>query len=285
MSKNVYLILPAILICLMVGLLPTLASINYSVQVPFAAVSNSWKALENFRHIFSDSRFIDAFGRNLLYSIICLAIEIPAGIGLALLVYKKGLLNSVVSAIIVIPALLPPITVGLIWRLMLKQAGPITATILKIAPFLNWNPFIDPTQAFVSIVVMDVWHWTSLVTLVVSAGLAGMDRSPELSAKTEGATRFQIFRYIELPAIGFSISFVTLLRLIDSLKVYDEIVILTSGGPGLTTEMLSVYVKKLAIDQWNVGYGAAVSLIYNLLTLVLVNVLLNSMTRGKGLKV
>ncbi|MEM3402938.1 MAG: sugar ABC transporter permease [Nitrososphaeria archaeon] len=279
MSKTVYLLLPAFLVVLGVGLIPTISLINYSVQTPFAEVEK-FVGLENFRKVFVDTRVIDAFQRNIIFSALALAIEIPFGIGLALILYEKGKLNTLISMIITIPVLIPPITIGLLWRLMARENG----TLRNLMNFLGlyYDPYRVPEQAFGTIVAMDVWHWTALICLVVSAGLAGMDKSPVLSAKTEGATRWQIFRHIELPALSFPLVFVSLLRLIDTLKIYDEATVLTMGGPGQTTEFLSLYVKKTAIDQFIVGYGAALSLIYNLTVLLLAWLLLIVMTKGKG---
>lgn len=277
MSK--YLVVPAIVVVMIAGLVPFFALINFSVQTPFAQ-ENVFVGFDNFRKILSEPRFIDALRRNLIFSFTVLAIEIPLGLGLALLLYERGKLNAIISTFIIIPALLPPVTIGLLWRLLIRSSGPL-AQLTSLMNFA-YNPFRDPTHAFWTIILMDVWHWTSLVTIVASAGLAGMDRSPVLSARTEGATRWQIFRYIELPGISFPLVFVSLIRLIDSLKIYDEVVVLTGGGPGLTNEYLSLYIKAMGIDQWLVGFASAGSLIYNFIVLMLCYLLLIIMTRGKG---
>jgi glycerol transport system permease protein len=273
--------MPSIIIVLAIGIVPTICAVNYSLQNPFTEV-NTFVGLEHFRKVFLDYRFADALQRNMIFSAICLAIEIPLGMALALILYERTKINSIISLIITIPVLIPPITVGLLWRLMVRDTGPITV-LLKNFFNLNFVPYQNPTQAFATIVAMDVWHWTPLVCLVVSAGLAGMDRSPVLSARTEGATRWQIFRRIELPAISFPLVFISLLRLIDTLKIYDEPTVIFAGGPGLTTEFISLYIRKVAIDQFVVGYGAALSLIYNFIILLLCYLLLIVMTKGRGL--
>lgn len=275
------LILPAIVLIMLAIVLPTFAVVNYSFQLPYAS-ENKFVGLEHFREIFHDSRWWAAFGRNLAFTAIVLAIEILLGLGLALLLYRGGKLYGLISTIIVIPALLPWITIGLMWRLMCRSTGVLTSFIVNFLHF-EYIPFRDPTQAFWTIVAMDVWHWTSLVFIVLSAGLASMETAPILAARTEGATRWQIFRHIELPALGFPLTFVALMRFMDSFKVYDEPLILFGGGPGLTTEFLSLYVKKIGLDQWLLGYGGALSLVYLLVVLILCFVMLTVMTRGKGL--
>lgn len=280
MNKHIFLILPSILVVLFIGIVPTISLINYSLQNPFTDV-NKFLGFENFRKILNDYRVSDALLRNLYFSAAALLIEIPLGVGLAKLLYEKSKINTITSIIITIPVLIPPITVGLLWRLLTYEVGPFT-NFVKMLGFY-YNPFRIPTQAFWTTVLVDVWHWTPLVVLVISAALAGMDRSPVLSAKTEGATGWQIFRFIELPSISFPLAFITLLRLIDTLKVYDEPTVMFAGGPGLTTEYLSLYVKKVGVDQWLIGYASALSLIYNFIVLVLCLVLVNILTRGRGL--
>jgi len=266
-------------VVLFVGLIPLFSMINYAVQTPYG-VENVFVGFDNFYKILHEPRFLDALRRNVIFSFTVLCLEVPLGILFALLLYEKGRLNTLISTVIVLPALIPPISIGLLWRLLLRSTGPVA----RLANFLipGFDPFRNSLHAYGTILTMDVWHWTSLIVIVVSAGLAGMDRNFVLSAKSEGATRWQIFRYIELPAISFPLVFVSLLRLIDSLKIYDEVIILTGGGPGLTNEYVSQYIKTIAIDQWVVGLGAAGSLIYNFIVLMLSYTLLIVMTRGKG---
>ncbi|MEM3713407.1 MAG: sugar ABC transporter permease [Nitrososphaeria archaeon] len=280
MNKHVFLILPSILIVLFIGIIPTISLINYSLQNPFTDM-NKFLGFENFRRVLTDYRVSDALLRNLYFSAAALLIEIPLGVGLAKLLYEKSKVNTITSIVITLPVLIPPITVGLLWRLLTYESGPFTNFVKMLG--LYYNPFRNPTQAFWTTVLVDVWHWTPLVVLVISAALAGMDRSPVLSAKTEGATTWQIFRFIELPAISFPLAFITLLRLIDTLKVYDEPTVMFAGGPGLTTEYLSLYVKKVGVDQWLIGYASALSLIYNFIVLCLCIMLVNILTRGRGL--
>lgn len=277
MSK--FMIAPAVLLVMVVGLVPLFAMINYSVQRPYAA-ENVFLGFANFLRVLSEPRFLDAIRRNVILSVTVLSLELPLGILFALLLYEKGRLNTLISTIIILPALIPPVSIGLLWRLLIRSTGPLAQLATFVVP--GYEPFRNALHAYVTVLAMDIWHWTSLITIVISAGLAAMDKTPVLSAKTEGATRWQIFRYIEFPAIRFPLVFVSLLRFIDSLKIYDEIIILTGGGPGLTNEYLSQYIKTMAIEQWLVGFSAAGCLIYTFIVLMLSYVLLIVMTRGRG---
>jgi len=279
MRNYVWLFAPALIILLIVGLVPIFPLVNFSVQTPYQEV-NKFVGLAHFKEMYSDSRWIDAIQRTLLFSVIVLAIEIPLGLVLAYFLHRPGVLNSVASAAIVLPALFPPISVGLMWRLMAATVGPLGKLLNTIG--IKYNIAINATQAFATIIIMDVWHWTSLTFLVLSAAFAGMDPTPIMAARTEGATRWQIFRYIQLPSLTFPILFVILLRLIDALKIFDEVYVLTSGGPGFSTEFATQYIRNVALEQWNFGYGSALSLVYLFIIVILCVMIMNALTRGKG---
>jgi len=275
----VWLFAPALTILLIVGLVPIFPLVNYSVQTPFQE-ENKFVGLDHFRKIYSDSRWFNAIHRNLLFSMIILAIEIPLGLVLAYFFHRPGVLNSVASAAIILPALFPYISIGLMWRLMAATVGPLGKILHMIG--IEYNIAVNATQAFATIIIMDVWHWTSLAFLVFSAAFAAMDPTPIMAARTEGATRWQIFRYIQLPNLMFPLLFVILLRLIDSLRIFDEAFVLTSGGPGFSTEFVSQYIRNVALEQWNFGYGAALSLVYLFMIIVLCVMVMNILTRGRG---
>ena len=279
MRNYVWLFAPALIILLIVGLVPIFPLVNYSVQTPFQE-KNRFVGFDHFKRMYSDSRWINAIQRALLFSMIILSIEIPLGLVLAYFFHRPGILNSVASAAIILPALFPYVSIGLMWRLMTSTVGPLGKLLNAVG--LNYNIAVNATQAFATIIIMDVWHWTSLTFLVLSAAFAAMDPTPIMAARTEGATRWQIFRYIQLPNLMFPLLFVILLRLMDSLRIFDEVYVLTSGGPGFSTEFVSQYIRNVALEQWNFGYGSALSLVYLFMIIVLSVITLNVLTRGKG---
>jgi ABC-type sugar transport system permease subunit len=281
METKLLLLVPIMVFLVFVGLVPFFALINYSVQTPFSSGGvNQFVGIGHFYELFSDTDFIAAIFRTVEFMVVALVAEVALGILLAVLYFEKGKLNSLLSALVVLPALFPPITIGATWRIMSATSALIT---LMHDLGLSFNPFQDPTQAFWSVIVMDIWHWTSIVFIVVSAGLAGMDRNPVLAARTEGATRFQIFRHVELPALSFPLVFVVLLRMITALKMYDEVFVFTVGGPGVATEFVTQYVAYQGLQLFNVGYAGALSLFFLSIILLATYVLLTVMTRGRGL--
>lgn len=283
MNRLTLLLLPALLITAFVGVFPLFALINYSVQTPFA-LENNFVGLTAFRNAFWDARFINAVARNVLFAAIALAIEIPLGLGLAYLLRGPGKLNSILSALIILPPLFPAVTIGMMWLLMVRSNGPFGLILNNIAKLFGgtFDPFKNSLHAFGTIIAMDVWHWTGLVFLVSYAALSSMDESYVMSARTEGATRWQIFRYAELPQLQFPLIFISLLRFIDALKIFDEVFILTGGGPGLSTEFVTQYIRTLGIEQWNIGYASSLSLIYLYTVIILCWLLIVGVTKGRG---
>ena len=275
------LLLPAILVTAFVGLTPMFALLNYAVQTPFE-IQTSFVGLDHFRHLFHDYRFTDAVLRSVIFAAIALAIEIPLGLGLAYLLRKPGIINSVITALIALPTLFPPVTIGMMWLLMARRNGPL-GMIMNFFLGGGFDPFKNATHAWGTIILMDVWHWTGLTFLVSLAAISGMDESYIISARTEGATRWQIFKYAEFPQLVFPLTFISLLRLIDALKIFDEVYILTGGGPGLATEFITQYIRTVGLEQWVIGYASAMSLVFNFIVLLLSWLMLMVLTGGRGL--
>ena len=280
MEKYGVLVVPAILVIIFVVLLPFIAVINYSFQTPYSG--DQFVGFLHYRNLFKDERLQDVFTRNLLFTTIALLTEIPLGLGLAYCFYKPSKTSTITSMIIAIPALLPGVTIGLIWRLMIRSTGPIPVFLRNYLNYI-FEPFINPSQAFWILIAVDIWHWTSLSFIIFASALAGLDPTPTLSARTEGATRWQIFRFIEVPSLKFPLIFITLIRFMDSFKIYDEPTVITGGGPGLATEFLSMYIKRLGLDQWQLGYASAISMIYLFVVLIACFILIQLMTKGRGL--
>lgn len=279
------LLLPALIITGFVGIFPLFALLNYAVQTPFTT-RNVFVGFDHFYRMFEDYRFTNALLRSLAFAGICLAIEIPLGLALGYMLKGYGKLNALIGSLIILPTLFPPVTIGMMWLLMVRSNGPFGILfngILSIFGSGAYDPFRNEVHAILTVILMDVWHWTGLVFLVSLAALSSMNETYILSARVDGATRWQIFRYAEFPQLVFPLTFVALLRLIDTLKIFDEVFILTGGGPGLSTEFVTQYVRTLGIEQWNVGYASAISLVYLYIVIILSWIMVIGLTKGKGL--
>jgi len=258
---------------------PILIVFNYSFQRPFAAVIK-FMGFGNYIEVLRSPLWWDALRRNLLFTCAVLAIELPLGLILALIIREKTKFATFVSAVIVLPSLIPFVSVGIIWRLLAMTHGPIPLVFRWFG--INYS-LMTPVSAFWTFVIMDVWHWVSLVFLLLSAGLATIPDVYYTAAKVDGSTKWQTFRYVTLPGLKYTLILAALLRIIDSFKIYDENVILTGGGPGRSTEFLSLFLVRKGLNEWAGGFAAAASLIYLLQAVVICFLLIMIVTKGRGM--
>ena len=202
-----------------------------------------------------------ALGRQVLFSAIILAIEVPLGIFIALNMPKKGFWGSVVLVLMALPLLIPFNVVGTIWQIF----GRVDIGLLGhglAALGIDYNYTNDPLDAWITIIVMDVWHWTSLVALLCYAGLQSIPQAYYQAARIDQASRWSVFRFIELPKMAGVLLIAVLLRFTDSFMIYTEPFVVTGGGPGNSTTFLSIDLVKMAVGQFDLGPAAAFSLMY-----------------------
>lgn len=282
MKVNPWLLfLPSLLLVLFNAFIPICTVISYSLHNVFPGVPAEYLGLEQYRRLLVDPDFLGALRRGLMFSIECLLIEIPLGLGIALVLPKKGAIGGISLALIAVPLVIPLMTVGLTWRLLTQQVvGPMPFFLSKIGIEFNMS---KPLHAFQTVVLMDVWHWTPLVILLMAAGLTALPEEYYEAAKIDGARPWRTFRYVTLPGLKSPLLVLVLLRFIDSFKIYDEVWVLTSGGPADTTSFLSIFTVRLGIGAFNLGYGSAVSLTFLYVVLTVSFVLMIVMTKGRGL--
>jgi glycerol transport system permease protein len=242
--------------------------VNYSVQDTFGNNEFFWAGTDWFAEMLSSDRFWDALGRNLIFSMVILAIEVPLGILIALNMPKKGLGVPVCLVLMALPLLIPWNVVGTIWQVFGRVDIGFLGHYLTVLG-IDYNYTQDPVDAWVTVIVMDVWHWTSLVVLLCYAGLVSIPDAYYQAAKIDGASRFSVFRYIQLPKMKRVLLIAVLLRFMDSFMIYTEPFVVTGGGPGNSTTFLSIDLVKMAVGQFDLGPAAAMSIIYFLIILLM----------------
>nr|WP_228723240.1 sugar ABC transporter permease [Desulfosediminicola flagellatus] len=267
-QKAWFMVLPVFLLVAFSAIIPLMTVVNYSLQDTFGNNQFFWVGLDWFREIIHSERFHDAFFRQLMFSGIILAIEIPLGICIALAMPKKGWAVPVCLVTMALPLLIPWNVVGTIWQIFGRvDIGLLGHTLAAMG--IDYNYTQDPIAAWITVVVMDVWHWTSLVVLLCYAGLCSIPDAYYQAAKIDGASRIAVFRYIQLPKMQRVLLIAVLLRFMDSFMIYTEPFVITGGGPGNSTTFLSIDLVKMAIGQFDLGPAAAMSLIYFLVILLL----------------
>ena len=267
-QKAWFMVLPVFLLVAFSAIIPLMTVVNYSFQDTFGNNQFFWVGMDWFKDLIHSERFHDAFFRQITFSGIILAIEIPLGIAIALAMPKKGWGVPVCLISMSLPLLIPWNVVGTIWQIFGRvDIGLLGHTLASMG--IDYNYTQDPLAAWLTVIAMDVWHWTSLVVLLSYAGPCSIPDAYYQAAKIDGASRISVFRYIQLPKMQGVLLIAVLLRFMDSFMIYTEPFVITGGGPGNSTTFMSIDLVKMAIGQFDLGPAAAMSLIYFLTLLLL----------------
>ncbi len=260
-------VLPVVLIVALSAVVPLMTVVNYSVQDILDFNSRFFVGFDWYRETLADERFRAAFLRQVAFSGTVLLLEIPLGIAVAKGVPRGSRWTPLVLILLALPLLIPWNVVGMIWQIFARpDIGLLGVGVNALG--IDYNYTAEPMHAWVTLVAMDVWHWTSLVALLTFAGLSAIPVAYYQSAELDGASRWQTFRLIELPRLRGVLIIAVLLRLMDSFMIYTEPFVLTGGGPGNATTFLSQHLATMAVGQFDLGPAAAFSVIYFLFILL-----------------
>jgi glycerol transport system permease protein len=275
------LVLPVVLLVAFNAIVPLMTVVNYSVQETFGENVFFFEGMKWFREVLGSPRFHQALQRQLLFTGIVLLVEVPLGVAIALAMPRRGFWASACLVLMAMPLLIPWNVVGAMWNLLaLPDIGLLGRTLNGLG--MQYNYTRHPGDAWMTLVAMDVWHWTSLVVLLAYAGLSAIPEAYYQAARIDGASSWSVFRHIQLPKMRRVLTIAVLLRFMDSFMIYTEPVVLTGGGPGNATTLLSIDLVKIALGQFDLGPGAAMSLVYFLIILLLSWIYYTVMTRDGG---
>lgn len=222
--------------------------------------------LKNYIDLLGDAAFRESFGVTIKFAAVVVVSEMILGVGLAMLLDRKLRGMTVLRTIFILPMMIAPIVVGLMWRYMYHPSVGIFNRTLKSMGF-NPIPWLsDGDWAFASIVIADIWQWTPFIFILSLAALQSLPQSAMEAARIDGATGWQLIWYIKLPLMLPVLIVTALLRLIDAFKVLEVILVMTNGGPGLSTEILALRISRTASEFRELGTAAAMS---NLLLILL----------------
>ena len=264
-NKAWFLVLPMLILVSFSAIIPLMTVVNYSLQ-DILGNSAFFVGTEWFEKTLNDPRFQGALLRQFGFSFTILAIEVPLGIGIALLMPKKGWQASAVLILITLPLLVPWNVVGSIWQIFTRgDIGLMGHGIRELG--YAYSITSNATDAWATIILMDVWHWTPLIALLSYSGLRSIPEAYYQAARIDRASKWAVFRYIQLPKLTNVLVIGILLRFMHSFMIYAEPFVLTGGGPGSSTTFLSQSLTTMAIAQQDLGPSAAFSIIYFLIIL------------------
>lgn len=265
-NKAWFFVIPVFVVVAFSAIIPLMTVVNYSVQDIFGSDSAFWTGTEWYKEMLRDPDLQAALLRQFAFSFAILAIEVPLGIGIALLMPKKGWAASAALVLVAMPLLIPLNVVGTIWQILARtDIGLLGWTLSGLG--IDYNINANAVDAWFTIILMDVWHWTPLIALLSYSGLRAIPEAYYQAARIDRASRWAIFRYIQLPKLSNVLVIGVLLRFMDSFMIYAEPFVLTGGGPGSSTTFLSQALTTMAVGQFDLGPSAAFSIIYFLIIL------------------
>jgi multiple sugar transport system permease protein len=266
------LLAPAVVYMTVVGFYPLVYSayISFTDYNPVQGRAGSWLGLENYLTALSDGQFWHALFLTGVFTLLSVGISLVLAILLALLFNKELPGFLVLRTIVLVPMLVTPIAVGIIWRTMMNAEHGLLNFLLALIG-VEAQPWIgSSSSAFACILLVDIWEWTPFIFIIILAGLRGLPASPFEAAAIDGAGAFRVFFSITLPMLRPVIIIATLLRIIDAARTYDTIFLLTRGGPDFATDLASIYLQRVNFQFFNLGYGSALSWLLLLVILAVV---------------
>lgn len=256
--RGVWWVAPAIGILAVMSLYP----LFFLVFTGFHSISGDW-TIRNFTRMASDRMLGEALLHTAVFAAAALALELVLGLLLAILIDSVRRGRAVLRTALLLPMLLPPVVAAVIWRLIYNpQFGLLNGTLRALGfnpSGLTWTS--GEGGALASVILVDVWEWTPFVFLLVSAALQGLPQESLEAARVDGASRWRIFLDIELPLLRPVLALAAMLRGMDLIRIFDQVFILTQGGPGFATETISLYIYRTAFRFFDFGYASAMSLL------------------------
>lgn len=260
------LLVPAVLLLAVVGALPLLAVINYGFHDIFTLSDMHWVGFEWFQTILQSDRFLASFGRSLLFSALVLMIQVPLGIAVALLLLTFGRSGVWGLMLCALPLVVPWNMIPMLW---LGMINPQTGFLGPSLASIGFDYKFTSLHTWALLLAMDTWHWLGLVVVLAYAGLSAIPPAYRQAAAIDGASRWAVFRYIELPKITGALAIVFLLRFVDSFMIYTEAFAINAGGPNDATRFLSIELGE-EIKGFSYGQAAARATLYFLIVLTVV---------------
>lgn len=253
---------PALILFLLLTLVPmvNLIFLSFHEVEWIDRLSNwSWVGIQNYQRLADDTLFRAGIGNTLIFAFVAVALQMVLGFSLALMTTRITRGRLLYRTIFILPILVPGIVIGAIWKLMYSfDFGVINQALLTIG--LTPQDWLgNGDLALMSVIIVDVWHWTPFCFLLLLASLETLPEDIYEAARTDGATGWQILRYITLPLMIPALIVTFVFRMILAFKVFDEIYLLTGGGPGTATEVISFTIYRRFFTEDQVGYGSAIS--------------------------
>jgi len=237
--------------------------------------------LENYEKLLVNRRFIEAVVHTFYFTALAVVVPLFLGTAAAMIFHREFPFRGVLRGVFIMPMMATPVAVALVWTMMFHPQQGVLNYLLSLVGLPPSLWVYSPTLVIPSLVMVEVWHWTPLVMLIVLGGLAALPTEPYESARLDGATEWQLFRFITLPLVAPFLVVAAVIRTIDALKTFDTIYVITGGGPGTASETINLYLYLQAFAFYNIGTASAVVVVFFVIVLALALLLLHVREKTK----
>jgi len=254
------LIAPTALFALAMTVVPLGYSLLTSLREFPLGRTPTFVGLQNYRVLLHDGNFLGSLGTTLWFAVAATLIEFVLGLSLALLLKDEFSFQGIIRSSLIIPMVIAPVVVGIIWRLLYNADVGLFSFIVQALTGRNLSVLSNPTLALPALILVDVWEWTPFMFLILLAGIQSLPQEPFEAARVDGATPWNVFLHLTLPMLRPVIVVAVLIRGLDAFTVFDQVFVMTQGGPGTSTEVATLMIYKTAFRFSQVGYGAAMAM-------------------------
>lgn len=268
-------VIPALVVVLAVIIFPWVFTIWMSFQEWKVGSPTVFVGLANYLRLPTDPRFVEAVGHTLSYTALSVVLPLVFGTLAAVVFHQKFAARGFLRGIFIMPMMATPVAIALVWTMMFHPQLGVLNYLLSLVGIPPQLWVFNPTTVIPSLVLVETWQWTPLVMLIVLGGLAAIPTEPYESAQIDGASFWQVFRFITLPLIMPFLFIAGMIRMIDAVKSFDIIFAITQGGPGSASETINVYLYSVAFVYYDLGYGSAIAVVFFLLIVALAALLLH----------
>lgn len=277
------LMVPAMAVILVLIIYPLIFSLtrsftNFNLGIP----NISFIGFDNYVQAIKDPHFINSLTVTLKFSFGTTLIGLILGFLSAFLLKRKFFGKRIITLLLIVPMMTTPVAVGIIWMLMFQPGFGVVNGLLSLIGLDGPKWFLESNAALIAVTIADIWQWTPFYTLIILAGLLSVPQSIIEAAKVDGASNWQMFWRIIIPIIKNLVIIAVLIRLIDSFKVFDSIFIMTNGGPGRATEVLSMFIYRTGLPYLSMGYSLAMSYLFLIILSIISFILLRYLTKSKS---
>ncbi len=262
-------VVPALVVVLAIIIFPWIFTIWMSLNEWKVGAPTTFVGLTNFLRLPNDPRFVEAAWHTFIYTALSVILPLILGTFAAVVFHNRFLLRGFFRGVFILPMMATPVAVALIWTMMFHPQLGVLNYLLSVVGLPKSLWVFQPSTVIASLVMVETWQWTPLVMLIVLGGIAAIPSEPYESAMIDGASIWQLFRYITLPLITPFLFIAAMIRMIDALKSFDIIFAITQGGPGTASETINLYLYSVAFVYYDIGYGSAIAVVFFVLIVAL----------------